>query len=80
MQVQFDNISSREGLLWQVAEKEFVDHARPCDANGTLLLASRMSGNDYTAGDALGSHRHLGAIVEVASHLTFWTLLHLIGR
>src|SRR5712671_5164533 len=63
MQVQFDNISSSEGLLRQVAEKEFVDHTRPREANGTLLLASRMSGNDHTAGDALGSHRHLGAIV-----------------
>src|SRR5690242_15759287 len=53
MQVQFDNISSREGLLWKVAEKEFVDHTRPREANGTLLLGSLMSGNDHTAGNAL---------------------------
>jgi len=80
MQIQFDHISSREGLLWQVAEKEFVDHTRPRDANGTLLLGSLMSGHDHTAGDAFSPYRHFGTIVEVASHLAFWTLLQLIGR
>lgn len=39
-----------------------------------------MGGHDHTAGDTLGSHRDLGAIVETALHLTFGTLLELVGR
>ena len=39
-----------------------------------------MRRHDHAAGDALRSHRDLGAIVEATPHLTFGTLLELIRR
>ncbi len=38
-----------------------------------------MGGHHHAAQHALGSHRHLWAVVETAHHLAFWTLLDLIG-
>ena len=78
MQVEFDDISSGEGLLRQVREEEFVDDARTRDANGALLFACWMGCHHHAAGHTLGSHRHFWAVVEAAHHLAFWTLLELI--
>ena len=39
-----------------------------------------MRGHHHPAECSLGSHRDLGAVVEAALHLTFGTLLELIGR
>jgi hypothetical protein len=69
MQIQFDDIAGGEGLLRQRGEEEFVDDARPRDANGALLLAGRVRGNDHAAEDAFSPHRYLGTIVEAAHHL-----------
>ncbi len=80
MQVQLDHIAGGEGVLWQIREEQFVDHPCACHPNGTLLLSGRMRGHDHAAGHSLGSYRNLGAIVEAARHLTFGTLLDLIGR
>jgi hypothetical protein len=80
MQVQLDHIAGREGVLWQVREEQFLDNARACDPNGTLLLPCGMRGHDHAAGHPLRSHWHLGAIVEAALHLTFGPLLKLVGR
>src|SRR5260221_11167202 len=62
----------------QVGEKEFVDHPRTRGANGTLLLAGWMGRHHHTAQYAIGSHRHLWAVVEATHHLTFRALLELI--
>jgi hypothetical protein len=78
MQVEFDNISSRERPLRQVREEEFVDDARTRDAHGALLVVGWMGGYDHTAQHAFGSHRHLWAVVETTHRLAFWTLLELI--
>src|SRR5512135_2454434 len=79
MQVQFDDIASGEGLLWQIREEEFVDDARARDANLALLLTGRMGRYHHAAGHTLSSHRHLWAVVEAAHQLTFGSLLDLIG-
>jgi hypothetical protein len=80
MQVQLDDIGGSEGVLRQIREEEFVDDARTRDANRALLFTSWMGCHDHTARHALGSHRHLRAVVEAADHLTFRTLLELIRR
>src|SRR6266436_4464897 len=80
MQIQFDDIASGERLLRQVREKEFVDDTRACDAYQTLLLPGGMRGHHHTTQYAIGSHRDLWAVVQRANHLTFGTLLNLIGR
>jgi hypothetical protein len=79
MQIQLNNGGSGERVLWEMGEEEFVDDSRPRDAHRALLFPSRMRGYHHTAGYAIGSHRDLGAIVEAAPHLTFGTLLKLIG-
>ena len=78
MQVEFDHISSSEGLLRQVREEEFIDDARSPDANRVLLLACWMGGHHQAAGHSLRSHWHSRAVIEAAHHLTLWTLLQLI--
>ena len=80
MQIQLDDITGGEGVLWQVRKEEFVDHPCACDAHGALLVACGMRGHDHAAGHTIRSHRDLGAIVEAAHHLTFRTLLELIRR
>ncbi len=78
MQVQFDNIASRERLLGQAGKEEFVDHAPTGDAHRTLLLAGRMSRHHDAAWHALGSHWHRRAVIELARGLAFGALLELI--
>ena len=78
MQIEFDDIGSGECLLWQVAEKEFVDHAPTGEANRTLLLAGRMGRYHHATQQALRPHRHVWAVVEAAHGLAFWALLDLI--
>src|SRR4030095_5738959 len=78
MQIQFDDIGGGERLLWQFREEEFVDHARTCGANRAFLFASRMGRYHHAARHALGSHRHVGTVVEAAHHLAFRALLELI--
>src|SRR5437588_6512931 len=80
MQVQLDHIAGSEGVLREVREEQFVDDSCACHPNRTLFLPCGMGGHNYTAGHAIGSHRNLWAIVEAAHHLTFWSLLELIGR
>ncbi len=63
----------------RVGEEEFIDDARPRDANRTLLVALGMGGHHHAAQHALGSHRHLWTVVEAAHHLAFRALLELIG-
>src|SRR5690242_18581760 len=79
MQGQFDDVSDRKCLLWQVREKEFVNNACTCDANGTLLFARGMGRYHHTACDALGAYRHAWTIIEAAHHLAFRALLGLVG-
>ena len=79
MQVQFDHIGSGERLLRQVGKKEFVNDVRTRDANRTLLVACWMGRHHHAAWYALGSHRYLRTIVEATHHLTFRTLLELVG-
>jgi hypothetical protein len=69
MQVEFENIGGGKPLLRHVGEKEFVDDARPRDANGALLCVGWMGGDDHTAQHAFGSHRHLWAVVETTHRL-----------
>jgi hypothetical protein len=76
MQIEFDDIGSGEGRLWQGAEKEFVDHARTGDAHRTLLLAGRMGRYHHPAPLPICSHRHLRAVVEAAHGLA---LLSAVG-
>jgi hypothetical protein len=78
MQVQFDDIAGGEPLLRQVREEEFVDHSCACHPNGALLLSGRMRGHNHAAGDAIGSHRDLRAIIEAARCPAFGSLLCLI--
>jgi len=78
MQIQFNNISGGESLLWQVGKEELVDDACTCDANGALLFACGMGCHNHATPHAFGPHRHLRTIVETAHHLAFWTLLDLI--
>src|SRR5512135_3432846 len=80
MQIQLDHIGDGESLRWQVGEEEFVDCTRPRHANGTLLLARRMSCDHHAAAAALWSHWDVGAIVEAARHLTFRATLLSIRR
>ena len=78
MQIHLDHIAGGEGVLRQVGEEEFVDDACARDPNGALLFPGWMGGHDHAAQHALGSHRHLWAVVEAAHHLAFWALLELI--
>src|SRR5260370_12592597 len=50
-------------------EKEFVDDASTRDAHWALLVVGRMGGDDHTAQHAVGSHRHLWAVVETTHRL-----------
>src|SRR5215470_17784213 len=79
MQVQFDDIGSGACLLRQVGKEEFVNDARTRDADGALLLAGGMGCHHHAARYPLRPHWHARAVVEAAHHLTFWTLLQLIG-
>lgn len=47
MQIQFDDIDSGKGVLWQVGKEEFVHNARTRDSNGTLLFRGWMGCHDY---------------------------------
>lgn len=80
MQIQLDHIGNGESLRWHVGEEEFVDCTRPRHANGTLLLARRMSCDHHAAAAARWSHWDVGAIVEDARHLTFRATLLSIRR
>src|SRR5579883_650021 len=79
MQIQFNNIAGGKRVLRQVREEQFVDHSFSCDATGTLLFACRMRGHDDAIELAIGPDRDLWTVVEAAHHLTFGSLLHLIG-
>jgi hypothetical protein len=70
MQVHLDHIAGGKGVLREIREEQFVDHAFSGDADRALLLPGRMRRHDHAAGDALRSHRDLGAIVEAAHQLT----------
>jgi len=80
MQIQFDNVGSGEGLLWQGRPEQLVDHPCACDAHRTLLVAGWMGRHHHSAQHTLGSHRHRLAVIETAHHLAFRALLDLIGR
>jgi hypothetical protein len=79
MQIQFNDIADREGVLGQIREEQLVDHAFSCDANRTLLFRSLMRGHNDAIELAIGPDRDLWTVVEAAHHLTFGSLLHLIG-
>ena len=64
MQVQGDDIGSREGTLRQSSEEQFVDDSVTCEANAALHLACRMGCHHNTATYLLWSHSHLWAVVE----------------
>src|SRR5450432_197669 len=80
MQIQLYNVRSRETLLRQAGEEEFVDQAFPRDTNPTLLFAGRMSCDDDAAMNAFRSHWHIWVIVETAHDQAFRTVQQLIGR
>ena len=79
MQIQLNHVAGSKGVLREVRKEEFVDNVCTRDAYRTLLLPGGMRGHDHAAGLTLGSHRDLWTIIEVALHLTFGTLLGLIG-
>ena len=78
MQIQFDDIASREGLLRQRGEEQFVDDTRTREANRTLLVVGWMSRHHHAAPHPLWSHRYRIAVVETADQLAFRALLALI--
>ncbi len=77
MQIQLNHIAGREGVLREVGEEEFVDDARTCHPNRTLLVPGGMCGHDHAAGYSFRSHWKLWTIVEAACCLAFRTLLDL---
>jgi hypothetical protein len=79
MQIQFDHIGGRKRPVWHIGEEEFVDDTRTRDANPALLFASWMSCHHHAAALSGRPHRHIGAVVETAHHLTFRALLKLVG-
>src|ERR1700694_5842571 len=79
MQIHLNDVRCGGGALRQSGEEEFVHDPCTRDANRTLLVPSGMRCHHHAAQHALGSHGHLWAVVETAHHLTFWTLLNLIG-
>jgi hypothetical protein len=79
MQVEFDHISSSEGLLRQVREEEFIDDAWARDAHATLLVAGWVGCHYHATPYTRRSHWHVWAVGETAPCLTFWALLELIG-
>ena len=78
MQIPLDDIGGSERPLRQIGEEEFGDDVRTRDTDGTLLLVGWMGGHHHAAEHALGSQRHLWAVVEAAHHLAFRALLVLI--
>ena len=78
MQVQLNHITGSEGVLWQIREKQFVDHAFSCDAHRAFLFARRMRCDDHAEGCLIRFYRDRGTIVEAAHHLAFGALLKLI--
>jgi len=79
MQVQLDDIAGSECLLRQIREEELIDDASTRHPDGALLFACRMGCHHHAAVYSFGSYWDLGAIVKAAHHLTFGTLLELIG-
>ena len=79
MQIQLDDIDSRERLLRQAGEEEFIDDARTREAHPALLFAGWMGRHHHAAALAGRSYRHSGAVVEGAGDLAFGTTLVLIG-
>lgn len=75
-----NHIAGREGVLRQVREEAFVDHAFSGHSNGALLRPFGMCGYDHAAGHAIWSHRDFRTIGEAAHHLRLRTLRELIGR
>ena len=69
MQIQFDDIGSGEGRLWQIREEQLVDNPCPRNANRTLLVAGWMGRYHHAAWHALGANRHVWTIIEAAHHL-----------
>src|SRR6266487_4931851 len=59
MQIQLHDVGSREALLGQAGEKEFIDHAFPRDANPTLLFAHGMGRHHHAAMDAFRPDWHI---------------------
>src|SRR5712692_1868672 len=66
MQVEGDHIGSRESVLRQAGEKEFVDEARAGEANPALLSVRRMGRHHDPAALPRRPHRHIRAVVEGA--------------
>ena len=71
MQIQFDHIGSGECLLREVCQEQFVDHTPTRDPNRALLFGGGTGRHDHATQHALGSNRHLGAVVETA-HESFF--------
>ena len=80
MQGQCDDLAGGEPRLGQIGKEEFVDHARPRDANGILLLTSRMGRDDHAARQAFSANRHFWTVREAAHALAFRTLVGLLRR
>ena len=78
MQVQLHHIAGCEGVLGQVREEQFVDHACTCHPNRAFLLSRKMRRHDHAIERPLWSHWDLGAVVEAAYHLANFPLLNLI--
>src|SRR5216684_8302927 len=71
MQVEGHYIGGGEGVLRQLREKEFVDQALASVTDAALCLGSRVGGHHDAAAAALWSHRHIGAVIELAHQATF---------
>ena len=74
MEVQFHHVRSRETLLGQAAEEEFVDDAFPRNANPALLFGSLVSCDDDAAMNAFRPYRHIWAVVETTHDQAFRTM------
>jgi len=70
MQIQLHDVGSREALLGQAGEKEFIDHAFPRDANPTLLFAHGMGRHHHAAMDAFRPDWHIRTVGEAAHDQT----------
>jgi hypothetical protein len=80
MQVKRHHIGCGERLLWQVGEKEFVDHPLASVTDVALFRGRWVAGHHDPAADALRPHHDIGTVVELAHQIAFRTAELLIGR
>lgn len=60
MQVQLHHIAGCEGVLGQVREEQFVDHACACHPNRAFLLSRKMRRHDHAIERPLWSRLRSG--------------------